>query len=183
MGRFTRRAFLLAGLTAGMGAVWVLHHSAVLAQVAFTRPSVSLQAARIVVRERGEKLAEISAAQVDVSPDARYAVFTGGPTGDVYDRGRVGLRLRADEIVLDRETQDFSAQGRVEITSGRGDRVVGSAARWDNVTHRLVLSGGVTVTAGGTDASAPRVTVDAGLQTVDLEDGVDVRFLLGTPPR
>ena len=183
MGRFLSRALLLTGLTAGMGAVWVLHHSAVLAQVAFTRPSVSLHEARIVVRERGQKLAEISAAQVDVSPDARYAFFTGGPTGDVYDHGHAALRLHADEIVLDRETQDFSAQGRVEITSARGDRVVGSAARWDNATHRLVLSGGVRVSAGGTDASAPRVTVDAGLQTVDLEDGVDVRFVLGTPPR
>jgi lipopolysaccharide assembly outer membrane protein LptD (OstA) len=165
-----------------MGAVWFLHHSAVLAQVAFSRPSVSLQEARIVVRERGEKLAEIYAAQVDVSPDARYAIFTGGPTGEVYDHGRPGLRLHADEIVVDRETQDFSAQGRVEITSAQGDRVVGSAARWDNATQRLVLSGGVRVAVGGTDASASRVTVDAGLQTVDLEDGVDILFLRGTLP-
>ena len=180
MGRFPS-AVLLAGVTAGLGALWFLQHSAVLAHVVRPKPSVSLQEARIVLRERGEKLAEVRAAQVDVSPDARYAIFTGGPTGDVYDHGRAVLRLRADEIVLDRQTQDLSARGHIEITSSQGDRVVGSAARWDNATQRLVFSGGVWVALGGNDAHASRVTVDAALQTIDLEDGVDVRFLLGRP--
>lgn len=173
---------LLAVLSASVGAVWVLHHSAVLAQVVLSHPpSVSLQGARIVLRERGEKLADVYAAQVDVSPDTRYATFTGGPTGDFFDNGRLALRLHADEIVLDRQTHDLSARGHIAITFSQGDRVVGSEARWDNVTQRLVLSGGVQIALGHSEAHAARLTVDAGLQTFDLEGRVDVRFLLGRP--
>lgn len=180
MGRFVRRVLLLAVLPAGMGAVWFLQHSAVLAQVIPSRPpSVTLHEARIVLRERGEKLANVYAAQVDVSPDARYATFTGGSTGDFFDNGRVSLRLHADEIVLDRQTRDLSARGHIAITSSQGDRVVGSAAHWDTVTQRLVLSGGVRITLGGNEVHAAGLTVDAGLRTFDLEGRVDVRFLLG----
>jgi lipopolysaccharide export system protein LptA len=182
MGRFIRRVALLAVLPTGVGAVWVLHHSAVLAQVALSRPpSVSLQETRIVLRQRGEKLADVYAAQVDVSPDGQHATFTGGPTGDFFDNGRLALRLHADEIVLDRQTHDLAARGHIAITSSQGDRVVGSAARWDATTQRLVLSGDVRVALGRNEAHAARLMVDTGLQTFDLEGRVDVRFLLGRP--
>lgn len=167
-----------------LGVVWFPHHSAVLAQVMPSGPPrARLHEARIVLRDRGEKRAEVHAARVDVSPDARYAIFTGGSTGDVYERGRVMLRLHADEIVLDRETNGLSARGHVEITSSQSDRVVGSEARWDNGSHRLELSGGVSITFGRGEAQASRLTIDTGLQTFDLTGSVDVHFFQGGSPR
>lgn len=182
MVRFLRPLLLLAGLIAAMGTWWFLQHSAVLAQVMLSKsPPISLHEAQIILRQRGEKLAALYAAQVDVSPDARYAIFKGGAAGDLYDNGRVSLRLHAGEIVLDRQTNDLLVHGPLEITSSQGDRLRGEGARWDNATQRLVLSKDVWITMGSTQAHASRLTVDTSLQTLDLEGGVDVRFLVGRP--
>ncbi len=146
-------------------------------------PALSLRETSIVLRHNGEKQAEVNAAHVEVSRDLRYAVFTGIANAVLYDHGEISRWLRADQIVLDRWTNDLSIHGAIEITSPQGDRLVAPEAQWINAQQHLIFPQGVQLKIGGSVVQAARLTVDTALQTFDLDGGVDVTFHLGEPPR
>lgn len=142
------------------------------------RVSVGLRDASIVLRHKGVRQAEIHARSVTVSTDLRSARFIGITHATVYDEAGEPLRVRAGEILLDRETSDFQIQGAVVITSSRGDRLTAPEARWHQSQQKLVFPRGVHVRYGGQQIEARRLVVDAGLRTFDLSGGVDIVFQL-----
>ncbi|HEV2439579.1 MAG TPA: hypothetical protein VGX97_05915 [bacterium] len=128
-------------------------------------------------------MAAVRADRVSVSPDTRYAVLSPSVEGEVYRDGRVALRLRCDELVIDRETNDLIMRGQMEVTSAGGDRMAASGARWDAHAERLVFPDGLRLATRGGTVSARHASARADLHVLDLTDDVTVTFAIrGTQP-
>ncbi len=169
-------------LAIAIGGGWVLRRPPEARSLPQSKPP-ALQEVDIVLRHQGAKVAEVHTAQVGVSHDSRYAVFKPKVTATLYDKEQVALRLlHADEIVLDRQTNDLVARGHIEITSSRGDRLVASEARLANAKQVLVFPQGVRMQVAGNDVRASRLTMDLGAQILQLEGGVDIVFRVGGTP-
>lgn len=136
------------------------------------------RAAKIVLRHQGEKQVEVTAGRVEVSRDLYQARFQDAMSAIVYDRGEISARIRADELVLDRQTNDFVVKGRIELTSAAGDRLVASEARWLHNKQRLLFTSGVWLRVGESEIGAAQLTVDAGLRVFELSGDVDITFPL-----
>ncbi len=180
------RLVLSVVLVLGLGAAgtWALRQPSTPESATLRAPpALGLRETNIVLRHNAEKQAEVNAAHVEVSRDLRYAVFTGIANAVLYDHGEISRWLHADQIVLDRWTNDLSIHGAIEITSPQGDRLVAPEAQWINAQHHLIFPQGVQLKISGNVVKAPRLTVDTALQTFDLDGGVEVTFRLGGPPR
>jgi LPS export ABC transporter protein LptC len=180
--RFRPLAFILIALAVGIvvGRVWRAAPPTPATQEAQPRgaPAIGLRQASIILRHKGAKQAEVSAASVSVSRDLRYAVFKRIDKVTLYDQGKAALSLRTGEITLDRATNDLVARGEVEIASPQGDQLWAPEARWVNATQRLVFPQGVRLKVGGAEVIASRLNVDTRLQVFELEGGVDITFNL-----
>lgn len=139
-------------------------------------PAISLQSGSIVLRHKGEKVAEIGASSVKVSRDLRFATLRGIGYAVFYRERQVALRVNADEIILDRQTGDVAARGHLEMTSPQGWRLWSTEARWVQADSRLVLSRGVRLRVGRNEVRALRLFVNTAAQTLEMEGGVDVTF-------
>ncbi|MHB8732435.1 MAG: hypothetical protein ACYDAB_11675 [bacterium] len=147
------------------------------------QPAVGLRRAEIVLRHEGRRVASVRADRVSVSPDMRYAVLSPRVEGEVYEDGRVSLRVRCDEMVIDRETNDLIMRGQMEAVSGNGDRAAAPEARWDGRTKQLSFPGGLRLAARGSTLVAGRATARADLRVLDLAGDVTVTFpILGVRP-
>ena len=138
--------------------------------------AIGLGKAELVLRHKGEKQAEVLAERVEVSRDLQYATFKGIPRAILYDRGQASLRLRADEIVLNRQTNDLLVRGDIEISSPQGDQLRAPEARWVAARQRLVFQRGIWLKIAESEVRASRLVVDLGLQSLELEGRVDVTF-------
>jgi hypothetical protein len=146
-------------------------------------PGMGLRRAEIVLRREGRRVASVRADRVSVSPDLRYAVLSPSVEGEVYENGRVSLRVRCDEMVIDRQTNDLIMRGQMEVTSAAGDRAAAPEARWDAHTAELTFPGGVQLAARGSTLAARRATARADLRVLDLAEDVTVTFSVrGTHP-
>lgn len=81
-----------------------------------SQPAMRIRQTAIILRHRGEKQVELRADRVEVSRDLNRVVLTGIANAVIYDAGSVASQVRADAIVLDRRTDDFSAQGHIEVS-------------------------------------------------------------------
>lgn len=108
-------------------------------------PSVGLKHAAIILRQRGQKQAEIAADRVEVSADGRTATFAGSPRARVFVGGRSALVLTADRVELDRVTSDVRVEGGIQITTSRGEVITAPRASWKQETGVLDLLDGVEV--------------------------------------
>ena len=165
----------LAGLLVGRQ-VWYRRPVPPLPQV--VRPPIAADArgATLVLRHQGQKQAEVYAGRVEVSRDLRFTTFKGGPRATLYDRERVALRVSADEIVLDRQSNDLRARGHLILTSPEGFRLTAPEVMWVAARQQLIFPSGVEVRTSDTVIQAARLVVDLGLQSLDLEGGVDITF-------
>lgn len=139
-------------------------------------PGMGLRSAEIVLRREGRRVASVRADRVSVSPDLRYAVLSPSVEGEVYENGRVSLRVRCNEMVIDRQTNDLIMRGQMEVTSAAGDRAAAPEARWNAHTAELTFPGGVRLAARGSTLAARRATARADLRVLDLADDVTVTF-------
>ncbi len=170
---------LITVLILGLAVAWLLRGSRALELVTPPQPhAVNLREANIVLRHQGEKQAEVHAGFVEVSRDLRYAVFKRITDAAWFDRGRLSLRLRADEIVLDRQMSDLTIHGHIEVTAPQGDRLVAAEAQWINSQRRLIFTNGVKVKLEGSEVQASRLTVAPDLQAFELAGAVEITFRL-----
>ena len=139
-------------------------------------PAISLYQASIFLRHHGQKQAELHSERVEVSRDLRYATFTGNPTAVVFEAGREVLRIRGSRIVLDRQTNDVTVHGPVEVITAQGGRLSAGTAQWSNVAQQIVFQQAVMMALGDQELTAEQLTIDVGNQVLDLSGGVDIAF-------
>lgn len=140
--------------------------------------ALNIRGASLVVRRAGQKQAEVQAERVEVSRDLRFARFAGVARVTIYDHGRVVVRGAADEILLDRRTDDLRARGRVELTSPAGYRLTTAEVSWIAAEQRLVFPAGIAVQSRDSVIRAGRLVIDLGRQEFLLEGDVAVTFRL-----
>lgn len=140
--------------------------------------AADVHGATLVLRHQGQIRAEVHAGRVEVSRDLRFATFKDGPRATLYDRGRVALHVRADEFVVDRQTNNLKARGHLVLTSPQGFQLTAPEAVWVTAQQQLVFPAGIEVRAKDTVIQAARLVVDVGLQSLLLEGGVDITFRL-----
>lgn len=169
-------AGLLAAALAGTAVRWAAHRPSPEAAPPAPGISVGLERADLILRHKGARQAEIHAARVLVSTDLRTARFVGIAEAIVYDPDGAPLYVSAAEIVLDRQTSDLRIHGPVVVTSPRGYRLEAPEARWHHARQQIVFPRGVTVRQGDQRLRAGRLTVDAGLTSFELSDGVEIVF-------
>lgn len=148
------------------------------AQPAASQISVGLQDAGIILRHQGVRQAEIRARRVAVSADLRTARFIGIKRAVVYGASGETLEVTAGEILLNRETNDFTIRGPFVMSSSRGYHLTAPEARWHQGRQQVVFPRGVEVRDGSQRLRAGRLVVDAGLTNFDLSGGVEVEFQL-----
>lgn len=146
-----RRVVVLAVLAAAVGvAVWLDRSSGPAVPEPEARAAVRVSRAQIVVRQQGEKQAEITADRVEVSGDERTTTFTGRPRAVIHLHGLPALTATGGRIVLDRADGSVRIKGGLRITTARGEILSAPDAAWNPATQVVELTGGVT-------ASAPRL--------------------------
>jgi lipopolysaccharide assembly outer membrane protein LptD (OstA) len=135
--------------------------------------------ATLVLRARGQRQAEVRAAHVEVSRDLRLATFRGVAQAALYDRDRVVLRVRAEEITLDRKSSDLRARGGLLLESPEGFQLVAPEGQWLAASRQLVFPSGIAVRGPHLKISARRLVADVALQSLVLDGAVDITFRVG----
>ena len=145
--------------------------------------TIDLHGTTLVLRHQGQKQAEVRAGRVEVSGDLRYAAFQDIARAILYDRGKPALSVRANEIVLDRQTSDLRARGGLVLTAPHGYRLTAPEGVWVAARRQLIFSAGMTIRGPDSVIQARYLVVDVGLQSFVLEGSVDMTFRLsgGTP--
>jgi len=139
-------------------------------------PALRLRGTSLVLRHRGVKQAEVRADAVEVSRDLRYARFTGAARLTLFDRGAVALRAAADEVVLDRQTNDLTARGNLVITAPSGYRLSAPKAIWSQATQQLTLPAGIEMRTPDAELRADRLVIAVREMTFLLAGAVDITF-------
>lgn len=138
--------------------------------------AVQLRGTSLVLRQGGVKQAEVRADRVEVSRDLRYARFAGSARVTLYDHGAVALQARADEVVLDRQSNDLTARGHLVLQAPSGYRLSAPEALWSQATQRLTFPAGAEMRTPDAELRADRLVIDVGQVTFLLAGGVDVTF-------
>jgi len=172
---------LLALVAAG----WSMRSTAPSPSASQPPPSVSLglREGSIILRHEGVRQAEIHARRVTVSADLSSARLSGITRATIFDRGEAALELDAQEIVMDRRTNDLEIRGPLVVTSPRGYRLAAPTALWRHAVRQIVFPRGVYITLGHDEIHAGSLVIDSTLQTFDLAGGVDIAFRLGGAQR
>ncbi|MDR5682898.1 MAG: LPS export ABC transporter periplasmic protein LptC [Armatimonadota bacterium] len=147
-------------------------------------PPVQLRAeqARIVIRHRGDPQVDLRSRQVEVSADLQRATFEGVDRATVFREGREFLYIRAQRIVLNRQSQNFVATGGVEVTSPDGDWLRAPYMVYINERAVLAFPRGVAFQLGNNRAQAKSLRFFILQQTVEMEGGVDVTLDIRSLP-
>jgi LPS export ABC transporter protein LptC len=189
-GKFSRA--LLIAVAVGLlvfGFVWAMRSPASPEAQATPQPPVQLRAeqARIVIRHRGEPQVDLRSERVKVAPDLQRATLESVDRAKVFREGQEFLNIRADRIVLNRQTNNFEASGNVEVTSPNGDWLRAPYMVYINERAVLAFPRGVEFQLGGNRARVRSLRFHILQQTVEMEGGdiqLDVRALPtpgGTP--
>jgi LPS export ABC transporter protein LptC len=143
--------------------------------------------ARLVIRHRGEPQVDLRSEHVKVTPDLQRATLEGVERATVFREGQEFLNIRADRIVLNRQTNNFEATGNVQVTSPNGDWLRAPYMVYINERAVLAFPRGVEFQLGGNPARARSLRFHILQQTVEMESAdiqLDVRALPtpgGTP--
>ncbi|MBM3471073.1 MAG: hypothetical protein FJX73_09835 [Armatimonadetes bacterium] len=144
--RVTVLASIVAAAAAG-AAVWLAHSPGPAAVEPAQQAAVRMTGAHLVLRQQGEKQAEITAARVEVSGDQRTTTFTGRPSAVIHVNGVPVLTATGGRIVLDRRDGSMRIKGGLRITTVRGETLSAPDAAWNPSTQVVELTGGVTASA------------------------------------
>lgn len=176
-----RRWGLLAAATAGLlaaGYLWAVQSSRADGTVAPPAPPVRLEAreTRVVVRHEGKPQVDLQAERVEVSPDLMSATLEDVRRAVVFREGREFLYVRAQRIVLNRQTQNFLATGGVEVTSPKGDWLRAPELVYHNDRAVLSFPKGVEFQLGKTRAKVRSLRYFVQQDVVEMEGGVDLQL-------
>jgi lipopolysaccharide transport protein LptA len=128
-------------------AVWMAHSPGPTAPESVPQAAVRMSRAQIVLRQQGEKQAEITADRVEVSGDQRTTTFTGRPSAVIHLNGVPALTATGGRIVLDRQDGSVRIKGGLRIVTVRGEILSAPDAAWNPATQVVELTGGVTASA------------------------------------
>ena len=128
-------------------AVWLAHSPGPAVPEPAKQAAVRMSGAQIVLRQQGEKQAEITADRVEVSGDQRTTTFTGRPSAVIHLDGVPALTATGGRIVLDRQDGSVRIKGGLRITTVRGRTLSAPDAAWNPSTQVIELTGGVTASA------------------------------------
>lgn len=137
---------LVAAAVAGTG-VWLVRSPVPAVVDPAKQPAVRLTRAQLVLRQQGEKQAEITADRVEVSSDQRTTTFTGRPSAVIHTDGVPALTATGGRIVLDRHDGSVSIKEGLRITTAQGDTLSAPDAAWNPATQVIELTGGVTASS------------------------------------
>jgi hypothetical protein len=141
-------------------------------------PPVRLEAsrARVVVRHEGKPQVDLQARRVEVSPDLMNATLEDVRRAVVFREGQEFLYVRAQRIVLNRQTQNFVATGGVEVTSPKGDWLKAPELVYHNDRAVLSFPKGVEFQLGKTRAKVRSLRYFVKQDVVEMEGGVDLQL-------
>ncbi len=175
-------AALVAGFAWAMRTEPALPQSAAAPQVPVTLKATEM---RVVVRHRGTAQVDLRAQEAEAAADQKLATLKGVGRAVVFRDGKEFLTVRAQRIVLNRQTQNFVATGGVEITAPNGDWLRAPEVVYDNAASVLVFRRGVEFQIGENRARARTLRYHVQRDVVEVEGDVDVQLDVRsvTPPR
>lgn len=153
-----RRVAVLAAFAAAAAAgtaLWLAHSPSPAVPEPAKQAAVRMSGAQIVLRQQGEKQAEITADRVEVSGDQRTTTFTGRPSAVIHLDGVPALTATGGRIVLDRQDGSVRIKGGLRITTVRGETLSAPDAAWNPATQVIELTGGVTASAAHLPTAGP----------------------------
>ncbi len=142
-----RGAAILVALAAVGAAAWLAWAPDPRDPEPSPQAAVRISRAQIVLRQQGEKQAEITADRVEVSGDQRTTTFTGRPSAVIHLDGVPALTATGGRIVLDRQDGSVRIKGGLRIATTRNETLSAPEAAWNPATQVIELTGGVTASA------------------------------------
>jgi len=175
--RRTGGALVLVGLV-GAGYLWAARSARTDQPAAVPSAPVRLEArqTRLMVRHEGRPQVDLQALRVEVSPDLMRATLEDVRRAVVFREGQEFLYVRAQRIVLNRQTQNFVATGGVEVTSPKGDWLKAPELVYHNDRAVLSFPKGVEFQLGKTRARVRSLRYFVKQDVVEMEGGVDLQL-------
>ncbi len=124
----------------------------------------------------GSSRVDLQARRVEVSPDLMSATLEDVRRAVVFREGREFLYVKAQRIVLNRQTQNFVATGGVEVTSPKGDWLRAPELVYHNDRAVLSFPKGVEFQLGSTRARVRSLRYFVKQDVVEMEGGVDLQL-------
>lgn len=129
---------------------------------------------KLVVRQRGSPQVALQAQKVTTTPDLSRATLEGIGRAVVYREGKEFLRVRAQRIVFNRKTQNFVAEGGVEVASPDGDWLRAPRMVYLNEAAVLDFPEGAEFQMQNHQARVRRLRYYVRQDVVEMSGGADV---------
>ncbi len=139
-------------------------------------PSVSAQGMELMARDdKGQRIWQIKARQIDISADKRYATATGVERGIYFRDDKPYLYIKAAKVRFDQQTRDWHSPAEFTVRGPDGLVLKSRDARWNNALKTLDCPQLVVATMKGTTIETSQVVYYANLSELRARQPVDLK--------
>lgn len=137
---------------------------------------VQAMGTKMAVRHRGTPQVTLEARKITTTPDLSRATLEGVGRAVVYREGKEFLRVQAQRIVFNRKTQNFVAEGGVEVASPDGDWLRAPRMVYLNEQAILDFPEGAEFEFRGKRAKVARLKYYVRQDVVEMSGGAEVEL-------